>query len=150
MKKLLLIVLPLLLIVGCSTDIDTLQKRGDKYYKVNSDKPFSGLVVNKYESGQKHTKGFLTNGREDGIWTWWYQNGQKSKEVDYFDGKSLDVLYKKLDDNGQKEERTLKGRKLDGFVTEWYENGQKEYETIYKDGKLIFKKEWNEDGSVKE
>jgi len=150
MKRLLLIVLPLLLIVGCSTDIDTLQKRGDTYYKVNSDKPFSGLIVNKHESGQKHTKGYLTNGREDGIWTWWYENGQKSKEIDYFDGKTLDVLYKKWDDNGQKEEGTLKDRKLDGFVTEWYENGQKKYETIYKDGKLISKKEWNEDGSAKE
>ena len=150
MKRLLLIVLPLLLIVGCSTDIDTLQKRGDTYYKINSDKPFSGLIVNKYESGQKYTKGYLTNGRKDGIWTWWYENGQKSKEVDYFDGKTLDVLYKKWDDNGQNEEGTLKDRKLDGFVTEWYENGQKKYETIYKDGKLISKKEWIEHGSLKE
>ena len=61
---------------------------------INSEEPFSGLIINKYESGQKHTKGYLTNGREDGIWTWWYENGQKSKEVDYFDGKTLDVYSK--------------------------------------------------------
>ena len=152
MKKLYptLIISLLFLLVGCSTDFTTLQKRGDTYYEINSEEPFSGLIINKYESGQKHTKGYLTNGREDGIWTWWYENGQKEKEVDYFDGKTLDVLYKKWDDNGQKEEGTLKDGKLDGFVTEWYENGQKKYETIYKNGNLISKKEWNEDGSVKE
>ena len=152
MKKItsVLVISLIFLLVGCSTDIDTLQKRGDTYYKINSEKPFSGLMVNKYESGQKKIKGYLTDGKEDGIWTWWFENGQKSKEIDYFYGKTLDALYKRWYENGQKEEGTLKDGKLDGFVTEWYENGQKKYETIYKDGKLISKKEWNEDGSLKE
>ena len=38
---------------GCSTDIESLQERNNLYYKVNSDKPFSGSILSKYESGQK-------------------------------------------------------------------------------------------------
>ena len=44
----------------------------------------------------------------------------------------------------------LKDGEPDGLITIWYENGQKETEGIMKDGKLISKKEWNEDGSVKD
>ena len=38
----------------------------------------------------------------------------------------------------------------DGLHTEWYENGQKKSEGTFKDEKFDSKKEWNEDGSVKE
>ena len=47
-------------------------------------------------------------------------------------------------------EGSYKDGKQDGLYTEWYENGQKSNETIYDEGKIISKKEWNEDGSVKE
>ena len=66
-KTLRLLSVLIFLILSCSNDIDTLQKRGETYYKINSDKPFSGLIINKYDSGQKKSKGFLTNGKEDGI-----------------------------------------------------------------------------------
>ena len=56
----------------------------------------------------------------------WENFGQKSKEVDFLNGKK------------------------DGLSTEWYENGQKRMEEYYKDGKYISEKEWNKDGSVKE
>ena len=168
----------LFLLIGCSKDLDTLEKRGDIYYEINSEEPFSGLIINKYESGQKHTKGYLTNGREDGYWTWWYEGspknhirlyldnildnlpylfydswenyGQKRKVVDYLDG-ILDGLYTEWYENGQKSyEGTFKDGKLDGLQTGWYENGQKGKDVTYKDGILISSKEWNEDGSVKE
>ena len=63
MKKLYptLIISLLFLLVGCSTDFTTLQKRGDTYYEINSEEPFSGLIIEKYESGQNKTKGYLTN-----------------------------------------------------------------------------------------
>ena len=38
----------------------------------------------------------------------------------------------------------------DGLYTNWYENGQKSLEGTYKDGEIISKKQWNEDGSIKE
>ncbi len=153
----------LFLLIGCSKDLDTLEKRGDIYYEINSEEPFSGLIINKYESGQKHTKGYLTNGREDGYWTWWYEGspknhirlyldnildnlpylfydswenyGQKRKVVDYLDG-TKDGLSTEWYENGQKkEEGTYKDGKEDGLWTGWYNNGQKELEGTSKDGK---------------
>ena len=153
----------LFLLIGCSKDLDTLEKRGDIYYEINSEEPFSGLIINKYESGQKHTKGYLTNGREDGYWTWWYEGspknhirlyldnildnlpylfydswenyGQKRKVVDYLDG-TKDGLSTEWYENGQKkEEVTYKDWKEDGLWTGWYDNGQKEIEGTFKDGK---------------
>ena len=163
MKTKILFITTLLLIVGCSKDLDTLQKRGDTYYEINSEEPFLGLIINKYESGQKHTKGYLTNGREDGYWTWWYEGspknhirlyldnildnlpylfydswenyGQKRKVVDYLDG-TKDGLITEWYENGQKkEEGTYKDGKEDGLWTGWYDNGQKEIEGTFKDGK---------------
>ena len=58
MKKLYPLLSVLFLILGCSTDLDSLQERNNIYYEVNSDKPFSGLIINKYESGQKNQKVF--------------------------------------------------------------------------------------------
>ena len=103
MKRLLLIVLPLLLIVGCSTTIDFKIKFGKKdpvdfnsllersgiYYEINSEKPFSGSVFDKYESGQYSMKGFIKKGNLDGDWTKWYGNGQKSYEGTYKDGEVI-------------------------------------------------------------
>ena len=167
----------LFLLIGCSTELDTLQKRGDTYYEINSEEPFSGLILNKYESGQKHTKGYLTNGREDGYWTWWYEGspknhirlyldnildnlpylfydswenyGQKRKVVDYLDG-TKDGLSTEWYENGNIEvQRTFKNGELDGLNTQWYENGQKKVQGIFKDGKQVRSpKKWNEDGSV--
>ena len=61
----------------------------------------------------------------DGLYTNWYENGQKWYEL------------------------TIKDGEFDGLYTNWYENGQKSFEGTYKDGELISEKYWNEDGSVK-
>ena len=94
--------------------------------------------------------GNLRNGIKSGKWTTWYYNGRKGSEVTYKDGEK-DGLWTDWYENGQKkEEGTFKDGKLEGLVTGWYENGQRMGEYTYKDGKLISKKEWNEDGSVRE
>ena len=121
----ILILSLLFLIVGCSTDIESLQERNNLYYEVNSDKPFSGSIFSKYESGQKNIEGFLRNGKPDGLQTIWYENGQKKIEGTYVNGKE------------------------NGLQTQWYENGQKWIEITYKDGEIISVKRWNEDGSVR-
>ena len=111
MKKLLPLLSVLFLILGCSTETDTLQKRGDLYYEINSDKPFSGLFLDKYESGQNKSKGYVKDGKNNGLWTHWYENGQKGEETNYKDGKQ------------------------DGFQTIWFESGQRKKEQVFKDGK---------------
>jgi len=122
MKRLLLIILPLLLIVGCS---------GFHFNHVSIEGTFKdnikkGVYTFRYENGQKQYEGTFKDGKEDGLYTWWYRNGQKKFERTYKDGKE------------------------DGLWTHWYENGQKKSEGTYKDGELISEEQWNEDGSVKE
>ena len=56
-------------------------------------------------------EGNFIDGKEDGKWTRWYENGQIESEGNYKDGKK------------------------DGKWTWWHENGQKWSETNYKDGK---------------
>ena len=153
MKKLYPLLSVLFLICwGCesSVDIDTLNQRGDKYYEINSEKPFSGLVIKNYESGQNKLKGYLKDGERDRIWTEWYENGQKDSEITYKDGKFDGLEIGWYEDGKKSYECNWKDEELDGLWTEWYKNGQKKSETNYNDGKLISKKEWNEDGSVKE
>ena len=213
-NKILLIVLPLLLIVGCSKPINesTLIKRGEHMYEANATKPFSGKVFELHENGQKafdgnYKDGFkhgnwtyftevgsgkyevsftagsynlavftdkegttytgspitrepekggtylfqeksgeydfsilplgyaiITYGERDGLWTKWYENGQKVEEGTYKDGER-DGLWTKWYENGQKvEEGTYKDGERDGLWTKWYENGQKYSEVTYKLG----------------
>ena len=110
----------------------------------------SGKWTTWYYNGRKGSEVTYKDGEKDGLWTDWYENGQKWGEGTYKDGKE-DGLFTEWYENGQKkEEGTFKDGKLEGLVTGWYENGQRMGEYTYKDGKLISKKEWNEDGSVKE
>ena len=123
------------LLVSCSTDLETLQKRGETYYKINSDKPFSGLILTKYESGQNKSKGYLTDGKEDGIWTYWYENGQKSREVDYLFGQTYDGLFTTWYDNGNKKsEGRYKDGMMNDFWTFYHRNGNKQGNGSYQNG----------------
>ena len=108
-------------------------RNGQKEYETTfKDGKPNGLFTKWDSNGQKKVKGTYKDGKWDGLNTSWYENGQKYSEGTY--------TYKDGDYSGEK----------DGLWTYWYENGQKRWEKTYKDGELISKKEWNEDGSVKE
>jgi antitoxin component YwqK of YwqJK toxin-antitoxin module len=218
MKRLLLIVLPLLLIVGCSqkpVDETTLIDKDGVMYLPNSDKPYTGEVFKNYSTGEKVYQGTYENGlliqysylnkdgsvkepinheetlnerdgvfytkdtnkpysgpvfslfdvpydgkkKEEGnikdgewygLWTGWYENGQKSYEENYKDGKVIKTTIWDYYLNKQKKrKRTFKGvdewmnPMRDGIWSEWYENGKKKWEETYKDGeKDGFWTEW--------
>ena len=103
MKKLLLIELPFILIVGCSTSIDlkidlgrkksvdynSLLQRSGSYYEINSENPYSGSIIKKYESGQYSMKGEMEDGKFVGDLTKWYKNGQISYVGTYNNGKEV-------------------------------------------------------------
>ena len=79
---------------------------------MTDEKPKNGLFINYYANSQiKKTKGNFKDGKKDGKWTNWYEDGQKQCEVNYKDGK------------------------LDGKWIEWDESGRKQSEVNYKDGK---------------
>jgi len=165
MKRLLLIVLPLLLIVGCSSPEPinyetTLVERDDVYYTKDTNKPYSGQVFSLYDDGKKKGEGNLKDGKmiskterkyygngqkrkertfkngiENGLRTDWYENGQREIEQTYKDGKG-NGLSTYWYESGQKWSQViLKDGRLDGLLTKWYKNGQKELENTLKDGK---------------
>ena len=79
MKKILLIVL--LLIVGCFKEPinfeQMLVERDNVYYTKDTNKPYSGPYVLYYKNGQKELKVLINDGEEHGLYTRWYDNGQK-------------------------------------------------------------------------
>tara|TARA_B100001250_G_C19371456_1_gene602145 strand:- start:19 stop:600 length:582 start_codon:yes stop_codon:yes gene_type:complete len=158
MKKLFLIVLPLFISVGFGQKIisdiekrwDNLNPRGIMYFKKIGNK------IEKYKreryspNGQKLSEEYYENGKLNGKVKNWSEDGISFAEGLQIDGlrngkfngwykigkKHFEIMYK----NGDK----------DGLETWWHENGQKKKEIINKDDVEISKKEWNEDGSVKE
>ena len=173
MKRYTIGLITLLLIVGCSKPIDeeSLVTRGGLKYQQDSQKPYSGKILDLYDNGNKEKEGSYKDGIPDGLWTWWDENGLKEKEWNYKkDGMVHETLYhrnslQKLQEtnykdgvpdglvtawheNGQKdEEGTYKDGVQGGLLTRWYENGQKKYERIYKDGKSISVECWDEGGN---
>jgi len=86
MKHTLLIITALMLIVGCSSepiDVDKLVERGGLHYEVNSDKPFSGEVVSYYSNGQKEKEGTFKDGKEDGLWIYYNEDGTVKELKEY-------------------------------------------------------------------
>ena len=64
MKKIFLIILPLLLIVGCSKPVEesTLINKDGLMYLPDSDSPYTGEVFTNYDTGEKLYTGRYENG----------------------------------------------------------------------------------------
>ena len=90
--------------VGWSLEYKDLVKRDGVHYKKFSDVPFSGKTT-----GQ--TQGSFKNGKKDGSWIGYYDNGQ--------------LWYKENYKNGKK----------DGFWIEYWDDGQLMYKGNHKNGK---------------
>ena len=125
MKKTLFILLPLLLIVGCSKPVEesTLIDKDGVMYLPDSDSPYSGEVFINYSTGEKLYQGTYEN------------------------GLLVEYLYLKKDGSVKEpvnESTLLKRGELmyeanatkpyTGQVFELYDSGQKAFDGIYKDG----------------
>ena len=157
MKHTLLIITALMLVVGCGSDsikldINNLIDRGGLMYAPNDDEPFTGIVFDFYENGEKKLNGNYRKGLMNGKWTDWYESGQKSSETTSFKDGIPDGLFTSWYENGQKEsEGTFKDGKEDGLHITWFENGFKESEYTYKNGVKVegstwYVEQWYENG----
>ena len=106
MKRLLLIVLPLLLIVGCSEvegqqqlipNITERYSNGNiqsiTYYKKTRDGIEKVKEEGYHYKGQKESEIHYKDGKKDGKWTKWWDNGQKRFEGTIKDGKQISSKY---------------------------------------------------------
>ena len=143
MKQTLLIITALMLIVGCGSDsikldINNLIDRGGLMYAPNDDKPFTGIVFDFYENGEKELDGNYRKGLMNGEWTYYHENGQIHGEGRFIDG----------DGSNLSELSGIPFNGRSGRWKFWYENGQKSTEGTYRNGNLIGKYEtWLDDGT---
>ncbi|MBB74421.1 MAG: membrane-binding protein, partial [Planctomycetaceae bacterium] len=111
--------------VGCGVTVDgsKLVERDGLWYEGDSETPFTGVSVEKYENGQKREQATFKDGKLEGPYIFWHANGQKKGEGTFKDGKR------------------------EGLQTIWYKNGQKNVERTYKDGRLVSETFWDEEGN---
>jgi antitoxin component YwqK of YwqJK toxin-antitoxin module len=132
-----------ILTIGCgekdsdgdgSTHIKNIKIVDGTFYLKNSDKPYTGKIIDSFKNGGKKIEFNIKNGKPHGLSTQWYENGKMQAKTNNRDGKH-DGLTERWYENGQKEqEGTYKEGKENGLVVLWYENGQKAEETTYKGG----------------
>ena len=157
MKELYPLLSVLFLIFGCSqkplneynvTEL-ILDDITNTYSKKFSNETPNGIVY-QLIGGSKYILGEVKDGKVSGLWTKWYENGQKESEETFKDGKR-DGLGTWWYENGQKKsEGKFEDDKKDGLWKSYYDNGQLKYEWNYKEGELISQKCWDEDGNEKE
>ena len=132
MKNLFLLAISLpLLLGGCGEEDGPMKKsvnkeeiefRGQVVYLKGSDAPYTGKIFGLLDG--RNFEFHTNDGKIDGLWVTWHQNGQKLVEANYKNGKQ------------------------NGLETAWHENGQKASESNWKDGKVVegSRKYWNNNG----
>ena len=133
MKHLLIILSLLLTSVGWSkiTDYDDLVEKDGIYYEKFSDKPFTGKVIGNL------IKGKIKDGKPEGEWLYYYENGQLRSKENYKDGKGDGELLRYYKNGQLTWKGNYKDGKEDGEWLEYYKSGQLKIKRNYKDGKLI-------------
>ena len=109
--------------------MDDLVIREGLYYEKFTDVPFSGKI-------EGLQRGSFKDGKKDGPWVRYRDDGQLRDKGTFKDGK-LHGPYVRYWTNGQLwEEGTYKDRKMDGHWVTYFEDGtvNEEYTGTYKDG----------------
>jgi antitoxin component YwqK of YwqJK toxin-antitoxin module len=135
---------------------EKLQERNGIKFEINQDTPYTGAAESFHSNGQKSSLMHYKDGKQHGIETAWYENGQLKTEWHWMYGDAMSAVKWKPDgtkcpltnlrngngvavwyhDNGQKKyEFNFKGGKFHGTQTSWRENGQKQSQDNYLNGK---------------
>ena len=95
-----------------------------------------GLFEWYYKNGQLESKGNWNDGKRDGLFESYYENGQLESKGNWNDGKE-DGLFERYYENGQSKGKNnwKDGKKEDGLFEGYWENGQLAAQVNLKDGK---------------
>lgn len=105
--------------------------------------PFDGMLIFWYENGSKMREAHYHNGKRQGTWTLWHENGQKGVEIIFQDNEPY-AHRTSWYDNGKKEsEGELQDEKRQGLWVRWDKEGKKMSEIVYEAGKEVSKKAFN-------
>jgi antitoxin component YwqK of YwqJK toxin-antitoxin module len=118
------------LALGDPVEWDDLVITSGLYYKKFTDVPFTGEVT-----GQE--QGSFKDGKKEGPWVGYHDNGQLWWKGDYKDGKK-DGPWVYYHENGQLESKgDWKDGKIDGPWVGYWDNGQLRWKGEYKDGEKV-------------
>ena len=122
--------------------IDDLVKREGLYYKKFTNVPFKGEISG-IESGK------FKNGKKNGLWEWYYENGQLKGKGNIKNGV-MNGSYKSYYENGQlKSKGYWKDNKFSGLSKWYYKSDQLLMKVNFKEGLQHGLLEYfNEDGSI--
>ena len=76
---------------GCAKPIndETLIDKDELKYHPDTNELYSGKVYKNRMGGKKEFEGSCKDGKKDGLWTGWHDNGQKKSEATFNDGKLM-------------------------------------------------------------
>jgi len=136
--------------VVCHLEDDQIlkERNGIKYHPDN--KQYSGRIYKNYSDGSLTYTGSYKDGKRDGKWTWYHENGMIKIEGKFKDGMNKVGIWTSYYENGQiREEVNYTGAmNKDGIWTSYYENGQIREEANYKDGEEYGERTfYNKDGT---
>ena len=135
-----------------SETMDDLVMRDNLYYKKFTDVPFTGKVTGNGSSEWRKSfisKGSFKNGKKNGLWIRYYDNGQLWDKGTYINGKKEGYWIAYFDDGKLWYKGNMRNGNEDGFWIFYFSNGQLHYKGKY----INFKKEgpwvsYLRDGSV--
>ncbi len=130
---------------GKKVDKSKLVKRGQFAYEVNSEKPFTGKMIEHFVDGQAEGEVEFRDGEPHGESTVWYLNRQKAAEGQYRHGKMEGEWTFWYDTGHKREEGEYRDGKKHGKWLSWDEEGGKQAEREYENGKMVKEKLFNYD-----
>jgi len=115
--------------------INKMYKNEDKWCLKGSSKPYTGRYIDYYLSGIKKEEGFINDGLDDGLRTYYYKDGTIKMHRNYSKGIQNGESEKYFPNGKLQYKGIFKNGKEEGIWTQWYSTGVVKWETEYKSGK---------------
>ena len=125
------ILAPILLVVllfpslALGETMDDLVETNGLYYKKFTDVPFTGKIAGKYHQGS------IKNGKKDGPWVRYHNDGQLRSKGTYKDGKKYGPWVYYWSNGGLSSKGTYKNEKYVGPWVTYHKNGQLWFKKTY-------------------
>jgi antitoxin component YwqK of YwqJK toxin-antitoxin module len=110
--------------------------------------PYTGIVFDRFADGSKRARYSLRQGKVEGVWIEWYQNGAIRFYSEWRDGRG-DGPFVYFHETGEVSERVRAiGDVWDGISEGWDRNGEKLFESLYREGKPVTKRRYDPAGTA--
>jgi len=108
-----------------------------------------GLFTFYFENGNKQGEGRYSHGKRVGDWKWWHESGSVQSLGNYGKDGKFNGEWKSFYENGQLAgERNYKSGKKVGQWKWYFDNGKKSAVEQYMNDSLLSARYWNRDGSI--